>query len=560
MAAELDMRERVLALVRRAAERVVAELDPAAEANLASIQVASSKAPEHGDFAANAALVLAKVVGLPPRAVAERLVAALDDAEGMVERVEIAGPGFLNFFLARGQWTGLLLRVLREGRAYGRSDVGSGRSVLVEFVSANPTGPLTIGHGRNAVLGDSVTRLLEATGHAVSREYYFNDGGRQMRVLAESLRARYDQQLGREAELPDEGYQGEYLVEVARELVREHGEGWLEAEEDAFRQRAADAVFAMIQRTLERLGIQFDGFVNERQLYDDGLVEKALADLRERGLVYERDGAVWLRCESFGLDRDRVLVRSSGEPTYMLPDVAYHRQKLERDLDLAIDVLGPDHIEQFPYVRAATAALGYAAERIECVMYQWVNLRRGEELVKMSTRKAAYVTIDEILDDVGADVFRYFMVERRGETHLDFDLELARERSDRNPVYKIQYAHARLCSIERTAAERGIERPEPEALPLARLESEAERDLVRTLERFPEIVAHAAAGREPQEVARYLLDLATAFHSYISDGRRNRVISADRELSLARLALVSAIRITLANGLELLGIRAPERM
>ena len=555
------MRDEVDKLIRDAAARLLRERAPESLDLVASLAVVPPKTPEHGDFASNAALVLAKALRRPPREVAQLLQAELGDGSGALERTEIAGPGFLNVFLSRARWRQRIVRVLREGATFGRSDAGSGSSVMVEFVSANPTGPLTIGHGRNAVLGDCIARLLEATGHKVVREYYFNDAGRQMRVLAQSLRARYLQALGDAAELPDEGYQGEYLVEIARALHAEIGAAWRDADEARFRKRAVDAIFADIERTLASLGVRFDSYFNEHTLYERGLVDSTLNELRARGVVFEQDGAVWLRSTGFGLERDRVLVKSTGEATYLLPDLAYHRESLDRGLDRIIDVLGPDHIAQFPYVKAGTNALGGDAEKIELVMYQWVNLRRGGELVKMSTRKATFVTVDEVLEEVGRDVFRYFMVERRADTHLDFDVDLAVERSERNPVFKIQYAHARLCSIARKAAESGIELGADLAvLPLERVDAPEEIELAKLVERFPETVLHAARTREPQEVSRYLLELANAFNAYVSDGKRHRIVSEDRELSLARLALVGAVRIALANGLALLGVDAPERM
>ncbi|MCH6562821.1 MAG: arginine--tRNA ligase [Myxococcales bacterium] len=553
------MREQVQKLLQEAAERVVREIHPSQLERLGPIQVVPAKQPEYGDFTSNAALMLAGPLQRPPRELAARIQAMLRDPDGVIERVEIAGPGFINIFLAHARWHDLLIRILREQERFGFGG-DPGERVQVEFVSANPTGPLTIGHGRNAVLGDAIVRLLEATGHEVTREYYFNDGGRQMRVLGESLRARYQQQLGREAELPEDGYQGEYLCEIARTLAREQGDAWLDADWTRFKQAAEGAIFKDIRRTLERLEIHFDVYFNEHTLYADGHVETTLSDLRATGLVYEADGAVWLRTKELGLERDRVLLKSSGEPTYLLPDIAYHREKFRRGFERIIDVLGPDHIEQFPYVKAALGALGYPADDLEVVVYQWVNLRRGTELVKMSTRAASFVTVDEVVDEVGADVFRFFMLERRADTHFDFDLDLAKERSERNPVFKIQYAHARLCSIERVAVEREVELPEPEDICFARLQSPQELELVKRLERYPETLLHAARAREPQEVARYLLALATAFHSYVSDSTRHRVLSDDKELSVARLALVRAVRITLGNGLGRVGISAPERM
>ncbi len=555
------MRDQVQRLLEAAAARVLREHAPDALALLETLTIVPGKTVEHGDFASNAALVLAKPLRRPPRAVAELLQSALVDPDGALERTEIAGPGFLNFYLARTRWHGVVAQVLREGAAFGRSDVGQGAQVMVEFVSANPTGPLTIGHGRNAVLGDCIARLLDATGHKVTREYYFNDAGRQMRVLAQSLRARYLQLLGEPAELPEEGYQGEYLVEIARALVAEVGDGCRDADESRFKARAVDAIFAEIERTLASLGVRFDSYFNEHTLFERNQVETTLAELRSRGLVFEQDGAVWLRSTGFGLERDRVLVKSTGEATYLLPDIAYHRETLQRRFDSVIDVLGPDHIAQFPYVKTALDALGCDASRVELVMYQWVNLREGGELVKMSTRAARFVTVDEVLAKVGRDVFRYFMVERRADTHLDFDLDLAAERSDRNPVYKVQYAHARLSSIARKAQDQALELPaDPSDLPLHRLVSPEEIELAKLVGRWPDSVRHAAAAREPQEIARYLLELANGFNTYVSDGKRHRVVSEDRELSIARLGLVSAVRIVLASGLALLGIDAPERM
>ena len=555
------MRDEIDKLMRAAATRLLQKHAPHALELVSNLAVVPPKTPEHGDFASNAALLMAKAMGRPPREVAELLKDELGDGGGALERAEIAGPGFLNVFLSRARWRDSIARVLREGASFGRSPGGAGSEVMVEFVSANPTGPLTIGHGRNAVLGDCIASLLEAAGHKVVREYYFNDAGRQMRVLAQSLRARYLQELGDSAELPEEGYQGEYLVDIARALFAEVGDSWRGADEARFKARATEAIFADIERTLVSLGVRFDSYFNEHTLFERKLVDRTLADLRAAGLVFEQDGAVWLRSTQFGLERDRVLVKSTGEATYLLPDIAYHRESLGRGLATIIDVLGPDHIAQFPYVRAAVAALGANAEAIELVMYQWVNLRRGGELVKMSTRKATFVTVDEIVADVGRDVFRYFMVERRADTHLDFDVELASERSERNPVFKIQYAHARLCSIARKAAEAGLTLPDDvKSLSLARIDQPEEIELAKLVERFPDVVLRAAQAREPQEVARYLLELANAFNTYVSDGKRHRIVSDDRELSLARLALVTAVRTALGNGLNLLGVSAPERM
>lgn len=543
------------------------------------------RSKEHGDFACNAALVVAKRVRRPPREVAERLVEALGDAGGLVQRAEVAGPGFVNVWLARSRWHDLLGEILEAGDAYGCSDAGAGERVQVEFVSANPTGPLTLGHGRQAALGDSIARLLEATGHRVTREYYFNNGGRQMRVLGASVRARYLELLGlaapppasaledAEAEWPEtvgglpvafprDGYRGEYVREIAAELLEAHGRA-LEDEpaEGIFKKAAEESVFRAIRATLDLLGIHFDTFFNELSLYEDGSIERALSDLRARDLVYDAEGAAWLRGSALGLGRDRVVVKSSGEPTYILPDIAYHCGKFRRGFERVIDVQGADHIDAFPFVRAAAGALGCEAERIEQVLHQFVTLTSGGETVKQSTRRATYVTVEELLGEVGSDVFRFFMIQRKPDAHLDFDLDLAREQDwKKNPAYYVQYAHARTCGIERKWAERGLALPAPGEIDGARLELPEEIELLKKLGQFPECVARAAETREPHHVAYYVLDLAGAWNPYVQDGVRHRVISDDEALTRARLGLALAVRFVLASGLRLLGIRAPERM
>jgi len=540
---------------------------------------------DHGDFACNAALLLGKRLRQPPRAVAERLVAALGDAGGLVARAEIAGPGFVNLWIADGEWRRGLLEILEAGAGFGRSESGVGASVQVEFVSANPTGPLTLGHGRQAVLGDCIARLLDAAGQRVTREYYFNDGGRQMRVLGQSVKARYLEQLGRAAPapadaladsdapwpeavgglpvaFPRDGYQGEYIAEIAAELRARHGDALVdEPAEGAFREAAQQRIFAEIEATLAALGIRFDVYTNEKTFYENGELERVLADLRAKDLVYDAEGATWLRATALGLERDRVLVKSSGEPTYLLPDIAYHRDKFRRGFERIVDVQGADHIEQFPFVRAAMAALGCDAERVELVMHQFVTLTRGGEQVKQSTRRATYVTVDELLAQVGPDVFRFFMVQRKADGHLDFDLDLAQEQDwKKNPAYYVQYAHARTWGIERKAAEQGIAMPSPATADPSPLALPEEMALIRKLLEFPAVVEQAAAGREPHHIAYYLRDVAALWNPYVQDGVRHRVLSEDAALTGARLALALAVRTVLANGLALLGLTAPERM
>jgi arginyl-tRNA synthetase len=561
-------------------------LDAAGDAGeLPEFTLEVPKNPDHGDFACNAALLLAKRLGEPPRAIAARLAAALADASEIVESADVAGPGFVNIRLGGARWHDLLRAILAAGPRYGRSDEDAGRRIQVEFVSANPTGPLTLGHGRQAVLGDAIARLLAARGAEVTREYYFNNGGRQMRVLGESVRARYLEQLGRAAApssraledpenawqdecdglpvvFPRDGYQGEYIADIAAAVRSEAGDDiGHEFEEAIFRKQAEARIFEDIRATLADLEIVFDVFSNEMALYAEGRVEAVLADLREKGLVFDADGAVWLRATALGLDRDRVLVKSSGEPTYLLPDIAYHREKFRRGFDRIVDVQGADHIEQFPFVREAVRALGLPADDIELVMHQFVTLTRGGEQVKQSTRRATYVTVDELLAEVGIDVFRFFMVQRRAEGHLDFDLELAKDTDwKKNPAYYVQYAHARCHGIERKAAELGVPLPDAAEVDAAALVLPEEIELLTKLSTFPDVVARAGATREPHHIAYYSRELAGLWNPYIQDGGRHRVLSDDAALTRARLGLAQAVKIVLANSLGLLGLSAPEQM
>jgi len=578
------MRERLRRVLE---EHLAAALREAGDAGaVPAFALDPPRQAEHGDFACNAALLVAKRLRQPPRAVAERLIAALGDAGGLVAAAEVAGPGFVNLWIADAEWQRGLLGILAAGSAFGRVPRRDGAlCTQIEFVSANPTGPLTLGHGRQAVLGDCIARLLEAVGQQVTREYYFNDGGRQMRVLGQSVKARYLEQLGLAAPppvaaladteapwpesidglpvvFPRDGYQGDYIVEIATDLRACHGDSLAEQPaEGIFREAAQKRIFAEIEATLTALGIRFDVYTNEKTFYESGELERVLDELRGRDLVYEHEGAVWLRATALGLERDRVLVKSSGEPTYLLPDIAYHRDKFRRGFESILDIQGADHIEQFPFVRAAIGALGCDPERVELVMHQFVTLTSGGQQVKQSTRRANYVTVDELLTQVGADVFRFFMVQRKAEGHLDFDLDLAKERDwKKNPAFYVQYAHARTWGIERKAAEQGVPMPSVAAIDAGRLTLPEELTLIRKLLEFPAVVAQAAAAREPHHIAYYLRDVAGLWNPYVQDGTRHRVLSEDASLSAARLALALGVRTVLANGLELLGLSAPERM
>jgi arginyl-tRNA synthetase len=575
------MREKLEAHLQEAVRRLLVEAGD--EGKLPPFGVEVSRQPEHGDFACNAAMVLAKRLRRPPPEIAERLIEALGDADGLVGRAEIAGPGFVNLWLSGDRWREVVRQILSAGEAFGSSGIGKGRRVQVEFVSANPTGPLSIGHGRQAVLGDSIARVLLDAGFAVTREYYFNDGGRQMRVLGDSVRARYLEQLGRAAPppvtadvdapwpdavdglpvvFPKDGYRGDYIGEIAASLRERHGEALVEEPgEGRFREEAQASIFEEIRSSLDSLGIRFDVFYNEMSLYEEGKIEETLADLRAADLAYEAEGAVWLRATALGLPRDRVLVKSSGEPTYLLPDVAYHREKFRRGFETVIDVLGADHIDQFPFVQQTIRALGYDPERIELVMHQFVTLTRGGQTVKQSTRAATFVTVDELVEEVGADVFRLFMIQRKPEGHLDFDLDLAKETDwTKNPAYYLQYAHARTHGIEREATKREVAMPTVDEVDITPLALPEEIELIKKLAEFPEVTVRAAETREPHHIAYYLRELAGLWNPYIQDGKRHRVLSEDAVLSRARLALTLAVRTVLAKGLGLLGMSAPERM
>jgi arginyl-tRNA synthetase len=522
--------------------------------------VEAPRDPKHGDAATNLALVLARAEGKPPRAVAEIIRRHLSG--GQLSEVTIAGPGFINFRFAPAFWHERMREAARAGARFWYPQIGVGRKVNVEFLSANPTGPLTVGHGRNAVLGDTISALHQATGFTVVREYYFNNGGRQMRMLAESVRARYLQELGREAAMPEDGYQGEYIREIARDLLARHGAELADEPSQApFKDAAEAAIFADIRHTCERLAIKFDKYTNELDLIRGGQVEAVIEGLRARNLVAEYEGALWLRGEPLGLDKDRVLVRSGPErePTYRTPDIAYHIDKLRRGFDLIIDVFGADHIAEHQGVMAAVAALGHGVERIRAIIYQFVTLTRGGERVKMSTRKATYVTLDELIDEVGSDVVRFFFLFRKSDTHLDFDLELAKRQAPENPVFYVQYAHARLASVFREAAKVGLTLPaELESLELSRW-SEEELALARHLLELPEVVSESVTQLEPHRIPFFLLDLAGEFHRYYNKPS-NRIISDDLALSQARLFLAGLLKQGIASGLGLLGVSAPERM
>lgn len=524
----------------------------------------------HGDLATNVAMALAGRLKRPSREIARDLKERLTGIEG-VERIEIAGPGFLNFFLDAGAVGGTVQAILGGGVRYGRNENGGGQRVMVEFVSANPTGPLHLGHGRQAALGDAIASLLEWSGWTVHREFYFNDAGGQIHRLAISVRARYLQRLGHDVSVPDDGYQGEYVSEIAAALIERDGRRYEDDDGEAALQAMRRFAVAVLRREQERdlaaFNVRFDEFYPETRLYSDGLVDTTIHKLRETGLTYREDGALWLRTSAFGDQKDRVMVKSDGSPTYFLPDVAYHMTKWERGFQDVINVQGSDHHSTVDRVRAGLRALDRPSGYPEYVLHQMVTVERGGEEVRFSKRAGSYTTLAELVAEVGADVARYFFLMRRPEAHLTFDLDLALDQSDRNPVYKVQYAHARLCRLLKLAGEKGW-MADHETLMNADtslLTVRSEREVIKQLAELPSLLCRAAAGRAPHLVCDYLEKTAGMVNSWYQTGHptRNPELSAlveDPGLRSARLALAGAARTVLHNGLTVLGLDAPRQM
>jgi arginyl-tRNA synthetase len=549
--------ERLIALVTEAQAAVARELGLTGD--LPEVELSRPRQKEHGDFATNVALVLATRVGRSPRDVAELIKRHLPEAP-FVRSTEVAGPGFINFRLTADWLTGALREVAARGEAYGRADP-NGLRAQVEFVSANPTGPLHIGHARNAALGDALARVLEAAGWSVEREYYFNDTGGQMDRFGASVDARYLELLGRDAEVPEDGYHGDYVIELAREILETEGPGIAELpppERVARLQReGARLSLEQIGRTLERFGVRFDSFMHERVLEEKGLIADATQRLRDAGHAYDAEGAVWFRSTAFGDDKDRPLVRSNGTHTYFGADAAYLVDKFERGFDHFVYVLGADHHGDVARIRGAAQALGYDAERVEIVIYQWVSFLRDGVPVPMSKRAGNFVSLDELIDEVGTDAARFHLLMFSNDVTMRFDIEAVKRQSLENPVYYVQYGHARIASILRKAAERGIETRPIEETDLGRLEHEAELDLLRAVADVPSQIATAAEIRAPHRLTHAAQDLAARFHRFYAECP---VLSDDAELTQARLWLCRGTKRTIASLLGLLGVSAPEAM
>ena len=587
------MKEHLCQLLSQAIRQLQAAGTLPADAAV-DIHIERSRDAGHGDFASNIAMTLARVARCKPRDLAEQIVAGLPASE-RVSKTEIAGPGFINFFMHDRAFRQLVPDILEAGEAYGRSTAGNGRVVQVEFVSANPTGPLHVGHGRGAAYGAAVADLLVAAGYTVHREYYVNDAGRQMDILAASVWLRYLEQCGVAITFPSNGYQGDYVVNIARELHAQHGNalrhdaaavmadlpadegapgGDREAHIDALIERARcllgdehyDTVFNLALKTilddiredLAEFGVVYEEWFSERSLVDNGAVRRAIDRLHAAGHLYQNDGALWFRSTDFGDEKDRVVVRDNGQTTYFAADIAYHMDKLERGFEKVIDIWGADHHGYVPRVKAALAALGDDPQRLDVLLVQFANLYRGGEKVQMSTRSGQFVTLRELRDEVGKDAARFFYVSRKCEQHMDFDLDLAKSQSSDNPVYYIQYAHARICSVMAQLAERGLEWDKNNGLAqLERLVEEHEKSLLVMMSRYPEVVLSAAQSHEPHQIAFYLRDLAAAFHAYYNT---HQFLIDDAAMRDARLALIQATRHIFRNGLNLLGMSAPEHM
>jgi arginyl-tRNA synthetase len=531
------------------------------EVNLPYVEVEMTRDISHGDYASNVAMVLASSVKRNPRKVAEAIVENIADTENILDKTEIAGPGFINFFIRDKVWASLLEEIDLLKEHYGESDSGGDKKVLVEFVSANPTGPLHIGHARGAAVGDVIANILEATGFSVFREYYINDAGSQMNILGKSVFYRCLKLAGKEIDFPEECYQGEYIKRLAEEMLEKYGDEYLEKDAEEvvgiFTGYASISILNGIKKDLNAFGVVFDNYFSERDLYKDDGVARLLSGLQRDGFIYEDGTTLWFRTTDYGDEKDRVVVRENGEPTYFAADIAYHKNKYSRGFDTLVDVWGADHHGYIPRMYAGINALKIEKETLKIVLVQLVNLLRGGKPVAMSTRAGEFVTLREVVDEVGRDAARYNFLMRRSDSHLDFDLELAKRQSNENPVYYVQYAHARISSIMRLALERGYEIPAFGDVDLNLLTLPEEIALIKKITVFPEIVEGSARTLEPHRLTFYLNDLASVFHSYYN---KSRVITDDRALTGARLFLIKSVHIVAGNALRLLGVSAPEKM
>ncbi|MED3625973.1 arginine--tRNA ligase [Bacillus subtilis] len=556
----MNIAEQMKDVLKEEIKAAVLKAGLAEESQIPNVVLETPKDKTHGDYSTNMAMQLARVAKKAPRQIAEEIVAHFDKGKASIEKLDIAGPGFINFYMNNQYLTKLIPSVLEAGEAYGETNIGNGERVQVEFVSANPTGDLHLGHARGAAVGDSLCNVLSKAGYDVSREYYINDAGNQINNLALSVEVRYFEALGLEKPMPEDGYRGEDIIAIGKRLAEECGDRFVNEEESErlafFREYGLKYELEKLRKDLENFRVPFDVWYSETSLYQNGKIDTALEALREKGHVYEEDGATWFRSTTFGDDKDRVLIKKDGTYTYLLPDIAYHKDKLDRGFDKLINVWGADHHGYIPRMKAAIEALGYEKGTLEVEIIQLVHLYKNGEKMKMSKRTGKAVTMRDLIEEVGLDAVRYFFAMRSADTHMDFDLDLAVSTSNENPVYYAQYAHARICSMLRQGEEQGLK---PAAdLDFSHIQSEKEYDLLKTIGGFPEAVAEAAEKRIPHRVTNYIYELASALHSFYN---AEKVIDPENEeKSRARLALMKATQITLNNALQLIGVSAPEKM
>jgi len=557
---DIEMKQKIKNLILQAAKRAH-EKGELPSSEFPPIDIEEPKLEEHGDFSTNAAMIMASVQRMPPRKIAEAVLRNLNDSEGMISRTEIAGPGFMNFFIHTAFWYPVLREIFDADTRYGFSDLGKGKKVQVEFVSANPTGPLHVGHGRGAAVGDSIGNILSFCGYDVSKEYYINDSGRQIQTLGRSVFLRYKQLFGENIPFPEDCYQGDYIIELAKTIREEKGGGLLECDEDTAigcaARFAAESIMKGIRNDLEAFGVRFDSWFSEQSLYDSGKVDEVIRDFRNRKIIYESDGAGWFRTTDYGDEKDRVVVRSSGQTTYFASDIAYHQDKFDRGFERIIDVWGADHHGYMPRMRAAIEAGGHDRNQFEVILVQLVNLLRGGVPVAMSTRAGEFVTLSDVIKEVGRDAARFLFLTRHYDSPLDFDLELAKKKTNENPVFYVQYVHARISSIVLKAREKGMENKAEDEAAVAMLKEPEEIRLIKTMARYPEVVRCSVEFMEPHRITFYLMDLAASFHAYYN---KHRVLTDEPVLSRGRLYLVSAVKKVIRNGLTLLGVGAPEKM
>ena len=514
-----------------------------------------------GDYATTIAMGMASLEKKPPRSIAEAIAGNIEDTEGIIERIEIAGPGYINFFLRTGSWLETLRKVIALGDGYGQVNIGEAKPVQVEFVSANPTGPLHVGHGRGAAFGDSLSNLLRAAGYNVRKEYYINDVGNQMQTLGRSTWLRYKQIFDPAVTFMDDGYKGDYIKDIANCVITEAKDKYLSMpESDAvpfFVKYAKDNILEGIRKDLDDFGVIFDEWFSEKRLYESGEVEDILMQLKEKGHLYEHEDALWLNTTQFGDDKDRVVVRANGQKTYFASDIAYHQNKMKRGFHFIVDIWGADHHGYEPRMKAGVQCLGNPVERLKIILVQFVTLLREGKPVSMSTRSGEFVTLREVMDEVGKDAARFMFLTRRSDSHLDFDLELVKKESSENPVYYVQYAHARIMNIFKQAEERGIPMPSVDSTDLSLLVLPEEIRMIKLIASYPELIEASAQALEPHRITFYLQELATALHNYYF---HHRVITDDRKLTEARLILLQGVKQVLKSGLTIIGVSAPERM